>query len=545
MTRAAESARFGLALPMIEGGVLSVSIRAGEILFVLGANGTGKSALIQNLASAYGEDAIRISAHRQTWLTSSTVDLTPQVMRQSESEVRRSEAQPQSRWQGRHNEVRPRMALFNLMNSEIPRLREIRDAARVRDHDLVTALADKDSPLEKINRLLRLSNLPVAISIANGEEIRAARPGLPDYRMAEMSDGERSAILIAAEILTAEAGKLFLIDEPERHLHRSIITPLLRSLIASRNDCTFVISTHEVLLPLDFPEAKALLMRGCQFADGQPVSWNADLLEPTQSLDEQLQRDVLGARRTILFVEGKATASLDQPLYSLVFPCISVISKGGRAEVLRSVKGLRSARQLTWIEAFGIVDGDRRDAVATLGADGVFALGLYSVESIYYHPEIQRRVVERRAASLGGDAAADLQSACDAALTRIKQHVDDIVQKLTTERVRRAAQEGIPTDVDMDKVLELPTVDVPALSGEERDRLTKAIGDADLVALVEGYPMRETGALTAIASGLGFQSRSQYERAVLTLLSDDEDSLDWVRSQFEPLASAMGRRDAS
>ena len=43
------------------------------------------------------------------------------------------------------------------------------------------------------------------------------------YGAAELSDGERNALLISAEILTAKDGTLLIIDEPERHLHRSII----------------------------------------------------------------------------------------------------------------------------------------------------------------------------------------------------------------------------------------------------------------------------------------------------------------------------------
>ena len=536
---------FGLDLPRIDDEVLPVFIQPGEILFVLGANGSGKSGVIQHLASAYSTQAIRISAHRQTWLESSTVDLTPQVMRQQESEVPRNDARPQSRWQGHGNEIRPRMVIFNLINSEIPRLREIRNAARARDDDRVRRLADEDSPLETINRLLELSNLSVAMSIENGEEIRASRPGLASYTMHEMSDGERSAVLIAAEILTAEPGKLILIDEPERHLHRSIITPLLQSLISTRSDCTFVIATHEVGLPLDFPESRALLVRGCQFTNSRAVSWHADLLEPPHSLDEQLQRDVLGARRKILFVEGQSAASLDQPLYSLLFPGVSVIPKGGQAQVLHAVKGLRNARGLTWVEAFGIVDRDNRSAeeVENLRAVGVFALDWYSVESIYYHPEIQRRVAERRAGAVGGDAATELRIARQTALQRIRERIDYLVGKRTVERARSRAQRSIPTDVRLDSELMLPSIDVPAMHDEEQAALREAITAGDLRTIVECYPLRETGALDGIAKGLRFQSRRDYEQAVLKLLTDDQESLEWVRSQFDPLTSAIADSD--
>lgn len=100
-------------------------------------------------------------------------------------------------------------------------------------------------PIKIINELLKLSALPIEISVQQNEQLFASKLGGPPYSIAELSDGERNAPLIAAEVLTAQAGILFLIDEPERHLHRSIISPLLTLLFERRTDCAFVISTHD------------------------------------------------------------------------------------------------------------------------------------------------------------------------------------------------------------------------------------------------------------------------------------------------------------
>ena len=98
-----------------------------------------------------------------------------------------------------------------------------------------------------------------------GQKIVARKNGGNGYSVAELSDGERNAFLIAADVLTAKPGTLILIDEPERHLHRSIISPLLKLLFDRRNDCAFIVSTHELMLPLDTPKASTLLMRSCEY----------------------------------------------------------------------------------------------------------------------------------------------------------------------------------------------------------------------------------------------------------------------------------------
>ena len=71
---------------------------------------------------------------------------------------------------------------------------------------------------------------------------------------------ERNAMILAAHVITADPGTVFLIDEPERHLHRSIIQPFLSALFDLRKEeCTFIIATHEIALPITNPDARVLI----------------------------------------------------------------------------------------------------------------------------------------------------------------------------------------------------------------------------------------------------------------------------------------------
>src|SRR5439155_760568 len=133
------------------------------------------------------------------------------------------------------------------------RARSIAGAVDASDMDLARTLSKKVAPIKIINELLRLSNLPIEISDYENDKVVARKSGGTPYSIAQLSDGERNALLVAADVLTVGAGTLVLIDEPERHLHRSIISPLLTLLFEKRRDCAFVVSTHEVMLPLDNP----------------------------------------------------------------------------------------------------------------------------------------------------------------------------------------------------------------------------------------------------------------------------------------------------
>jgi hypothetical protein len=279
------------------------------------------------------------------------------------------------------------------------RARGIAAAVDAKDLPLAAQLSDNEAPLKILNEILRLSAIPIEVSFDRGEQLLASKSGSSPYSIAELSDGERNVLLLAANVLTAPPSTLLLIDEPERHIHRSISSRLLSQLFARRPDCAFAISTHDVMLCLDNPDAKVLLARSCKRASAHEITWDVDLLNGAPNLDERLVGDILGARRNVLFLEGKPQ-SLDQPLYSLLFPQASVVAKESCRDVEQAVLGVRAAEGLHWVRAFGIVDGDGRtpEDKSRLAPLGVHLLEVFSVESIYYDSALLERIAARQAA---------------------------------------------------------------------------------------------------------------------------------------------------
>ena len=93
----------------------------------------------------------------------------------------------------------------------------------------------------------------ITLELVDNEKMLARKKGSKPYSIAELSDGERNVILIASEVLAVPSSTMILIDEPEQHLHQSIISSFLKALFTMRSDCVFVVSTHEVILPIDNP----------------------------------------------------------------------------------------------------------------------------------------------------------------------------------------------------------------------------------------------------------------------------------------------------
>lgn len=528
---------YNLTIPQNNGVPLAITVSMGECLFILGANGTGKSSLMQKIYSLYKDDAQRITAHRQTWFSSGEINVSPEQKRSTENAIRNQDTHQNSRWMEFYSEQRPSIAIYNLIEAQNSRARTIAEAADCGDIELVKTLAKPDAPIKMINELLRLSNMNIEISIVKGEQVRAKKSSSAPYSIAELSDGERNFLLIASTVLTAKSGSLLLIDEPERHLHRSIISSLLNLLFAKRVDCAFIVSTHEVMLPIDNPGASTLLIRGCTYSNSLATTWDADLVPPGSEIDDDIQKDILGARRKLLFIEG-TEKSLDKPLYGLIFPNVSVIAKSSCRDVEHAVSGIRDSSSLHWVQAFGIIDNDRRtqEEVNELKARGIYATAVFSVESIYYHPEIQLRVSKRHAAITGEDPLILVANAKSAAVAAVIPHIQRLSGRAVEKSLRREIFQHLPKgrDIATSKPINI-SIDVASAVSAERTRFQNAIDVSDLSMIMTQYPIRETPCLLAIANKLGFQSREQYEKAVRKLMIDDSEALIFARSLFGTL----------
>ena len=532
-------------IPLTSGEPLTVSLEANTRIFIVGPNGSGKSALIQHAITSMGAQNVRrISAHRQTWLQSAAIDLTPQSRRQFDRNLTRQESNPIYRWREWEPETKVSSLLFDLTSKDNDLARRIMERTYARETDAVEGIIKCERPVfEQINDLLKVGGLAVSIKNSEGEEILAEhKDAKQPYSMAQMSDGERNAVILAANVLTVRPGTVLLIDEPERHLHRSIMEPFLSALFAQRQDCPFVISTHEIGLPMANPEASVIVVRSCVWSGEEAAKWEATLLEKESGLPEDLKRSILGSRRKILFVEGEPQ-SLDLRLYSTLFPNISVIPAGSSDDVIKAVTGLRNSQDFHDVESFGLIDGDNlsRDYVQELSQRDVYALSQYSVESLYYCPDAMKAVSDRQAESLDSDADQMIEAAIREGLSALSQ--EGVDKRMAARRCEREVREEIQSQMPDWKSIANPfnseiKVDIKKIHSEELCRYRRFLSDGDLGRLVARYPVRDTPTLTQIARQFQL-SRDNYETTLLTRVKDDADLAESLRRQVGPVSDAL------
>ena len=236
-------------------------------------------------------------------------------------------------------------------------------------------------------------------------------------------------------------------------------------------------------------------------------------------------------------------SSIDKPLYSLVFPMVSVEPKGSCAEVEQaSVAGSRAAEALHWLRAYGVVDGDGlgADRIAARRERGVYALPFYSAEAVYFHPAVIARVASRQSSVLGADVDALISAATAAGVAAVTDHTERLSDKAAKKAVRRAVLERIPNDDELlagdDLQIENHAETIRAAKKRELDA---AVGQNDWEAILRLCPVRESPVLDRISTALRFPRRADYLAAVRHLLTDDADALSDVRALFGDLPAEI------
>lgn len=518
-----------------------ISIKSGEILFLIGANGTGKSTLMHKFTTQHIQNARRITAHRQVWFNSDAVDITPAGRQQTQHHINSMDSNYESRYKDTYAAQRSQVTIFDLIDSENIAARKIVDTFRAGKNEEAHNLLSRKSPIMEMNEILKLANLEFQVEILEGSRVTANRKeSASSYSIAELSDGERNALLIIANVLTAPEKSLMLLDEPERHLHRSIVSPLLSALLSYRKDCAFVISTHDVSLPLDQSKCSALLVRHYQH---NPQQWTADYIESVEHIDDAIAETILGSRRILLFIEGQVS-SLDLQVYQILFPFISVKPVGSCVEVEKIVRSLKTSDKYHWLNVYGIIDRDNRsdEECEELKIEGILAIEQYSIESIYYHPIVIKGLLERVIKLNGGDFNDILNSLISEILRLISEHKERMAARIVERKAKNLLFSQSPSWKNiLDKKIEInfSETDTTSMLEHETLHLTSLISNKDIGGIISRYPIRQTPILNTIAKKLSFASQEEYENAVRLMLLDSETEKQNVLNLIKPVSDSL------
>lgn len=383
-------------IPKKDNSNLELTLEAGKTTIIIGANGSGKTRLAVFLEEQLGEKAHRIAAHR-------ALSLNPNVDRIPETKARQYLTYGDS-----GNSV-------SISNRKYYRWKNNAPTSLLNDFDcLLQYLFAQQNNLavennQKLNRREKITNSKTKLDILQevwerllpfkklhitADDIRVSSTSIEnaDYSASEMSDGERAVFYILGQVLSANEGSILIFDEPELHIHKSIISNLWDEIEKLRPDCSFLMITHDIEFAAT-RVAKKYVIRN-YYSD---PAWDISEI-PDSELDEQTITLILGSRKPILFVEGEKT-SLDMETYRLCYPEWTVISKGSCKNVIQAVSSLRKLNEdmpILNIKCAGIIDRDTRDSsqIEALEGQGIKVLPCSEIENIFSLSSIAHKILE-------------------------------------------------------------------------------------------------------------------------------------------------------
>ena len=212
------------------------------------------------------------------------------------------------------------------------------------------------------------------------------------YNGSEMSDGERAIFYFIGEVLCVLKNTLVIIDEPENHLHKSILVRLWDAVESARPDCVFLYITHDLDFASSRDNSQLIWVKNMP----KKGEWEYELLDQETMTIDPLRIEIMGNRQKVLLVEGKDTASLDKKLYVRLFPDYNVISVEGCNKVIECTKSYNQLKDLNYVTIKGIIDRDRRsdDEIKALNKDNIFCPKVAEIENLFLLPEIIREVAK-------------------------------------------------------------------------------------------------------------------------------------------------------
>ena len=383
-------------IPKKDNSNLELTLEAGKTTIIIGANGSGKTRLAVYLEEQLREKAHRIAAHR-------ALSLNPNVDKIPEAKARqylsygisRNGISISDRKYYRWDNKAPTILLndfdrlLQYLFAQQNNLAVENNQKLNRDEEITNSKTKLDILQEVWERLLPLKKLHIT-----ADDIRVSSIGIEsaDYSASEMSDGERAVFYILGQVLSANEGSILIFDEPELHIHKSIISNLWDEIEKLRPDCSFLMITHDIEFAAT-RVAKKYVIRN-YYSD---PAWDISEI-PDSKLDEQTITLILGSRKPILFVEGEKT-SLDMETYRLCYPEWTVIPKGACKDVIQAVSSLRKLSEdmpILNIRCAGIVDRDTRDSsqIQELEEKGIKVLPCSEIENIFSLSSVANEVLK-------------------------------------------------------------------------------------------------------------------------------------------------------
>jgi energy-coupling factor transporter ATP-binding protein EcfA2 len=527
-----------IIIPHVDGSEKTIDISNG--LVIVGANGSGKTKLLD-------------MAFKEFYRADRNLKVSPKIKEFTHDEV--------SRIIEKKTEINL-SDLDDLANTWVTFYNAEMRAYRGKKYKTLP------NTLEQINRILKKIFSNFKLRVCNGRLMAVQSEGYYDseYAISDMSGGERVILSILLKTFlcspetdsnvysssTPSRNHIFVIDEPEIHLHKSLLVNFFDEIENEFKKACFVYVTHDTDFAASRTKAKKIWLKSyycTQNANDQIINeaWDWEEIEENKDLPEKLLLELLGSRKPVLFVEGRYS-SFDYQLYKVLFPDLLIKYVDGCEEVIKLTKAFLSEKQegktsaFHHINAFGLIDRDVRsiNEIKSLKKNNVFVMSVAEIENLICVPELLEILWKDKCEkSQEKDWQGKLN---DVQKLSLKKFNDD-KDKQTSERVTSEIKHKIKFlkfegDDDIEKLKKIHS-DYQSCIQKKIDNIINSENSPEyqykeILKFYNGKDLAEK-----IAQELGYDGKQELFEALIEYIEESEDNRKNVQDALKPYLNGL------
>ncbi|HEC40386.1 hypothetical protein LCGC14_0616430 [marine sediment metagenome] len=378
-------------------------------------------------------------------------------------------------------------------------------------------------PLSLIDIMKEICNeiFPYLPLVFDDEKISVKVEGMDTYMGGEMSDGERVAIYLLGQCLLIPQNSVIIIDEPEIHLHKSLMSRLWDKVEEIKEDCLFIYITHD----LDFASSRSNADKLWIKKFIHPNKWEWEIIPKINDIPENLVLQIIGNRKNVIFIEGELD-KLDYKIYQKIFDDYLVVPVGGCQQVITSVKGMAQCSSLHYLKGYGIIDRDYRndEEIHSLKSSDIYTLKVAEIENFLCTENVVRIISDH----LGLNSDEVFNKVKEFVLKELKSNFETQISRYTAIRIQsklnlldKKAIGKEKLEASLNKLI--TNIDVSEIYDKSTEIFESIIKDGDYKNALKYY--NERSILKRISKYFGLNNGKYEELVVRLLYKDQKDEL--------------------
>ena len=460
----------------------SKQVKVPYSVVIVGANGSGKSHLGAWIESS-NDNVLRISAQRAL----SIPDILS-IQSSNEAWKRILGGSNLDRW---HFEKWSNSSTSTLVNDydsvlskvfsdEYSQLRKHKD-----DEDKSGEYISVETIVERVYKIWNRI-LPQRQIILDDYAVKA-KYGDEEYKAGVMSDGERVCLYLIAQCLITPDDFTIVIDEPEIHLHTSIMKQLWDEIERQCPNKTFIYITHD----LKFASSRETALKVWVKSYDGNGTWELSFIERDDEIPESLLLEILGTREPILFVEGTQD-SYDIALYKELYEGYHVIPCDNCQKVIELTKAFNNSKvkPLHAYDVKGLIDHDflTEEEIKSYQKHNIYTMDVSEVENLF----LIEPLIKLAARQIGNDENVYFQKVSDLLFDQLNKHKTVIIAAICEKEIRHKLNSfhsdgKTAEDIQKDLGTLVSEIDVKEIFAKVEEQISNIIQNKDYKALIKLY----------------------------------------------------------